>query len=82
MREATREPFGWRYESEFQPTLPMRGATLRVQYPKRTMELFQPTLPMRGATTEAVVVDTVDYEFQPTLPMRGATDNRRFQAQA
>ena len=27
MREATREPFGWRYGSEFQPTLPMRGAT-------------------------------------------------------
>ncbi len=75
MREATREPFGWRYESEFQPTLPMRGATLRVQYPKRTMELFQPTLPMRGATRKPQE-PVAHFLFQPTLPMRGATLTR------
>ena len=33
----------------FQPTLPMRGATARVEKPG-TLRLFQPTLPMRGAT--------------------------------
>ena len=38
-----------RYEVQFQPTLPARGATKEVTSMDKTI-LFQPTLPARGAT--------------------------------
>ena len=74
MREATREPFGWRYGSEFQPTLPMRGATNYKPHYWRFCR-FQPTLPMRGAT-RSLTKRSASTIFQPTLPMRGATKAR------
>ena len=61
----------WGPTTIFQSTLPMRGATVMIQY-KQYQDIFQSTLPMRGATgANAKVV--AEGEFQSTLPMRGAT---------
>ena len=55
----------------FQPTLPMRGATM-IEVSCIFQYVFQPTLPMRGATCNKRVHPWT-CRFQPTLPMRGAT---------
>ena len=68
MREATREPFGWRYESEFQPTLPMRGATSIASSKLWVSRKFQPTLPMRGATGKEVEAALYEGDFNPRSP--------------
>ena len=39
--------------SRFQPTLPVRGATVRLVFRSVQLCLFQPTLPVRGATQHA-----------------------------
>ena len=57
---------------EFQPTLPMRGATA-LELNKLNDDVFQPTLPMRGATSQGMDRPWTFFKFQPTLPMRGAT---------
>ena len=58
--------------TEFQPTLPARGAT-RFLVPADGGLLFQPTLPARGATPDARTLGRRERPFQPTLPARGAT---------
>ena len=55
----------------FQPTLPLRGATL-TSSGRSSLHMFQPTLPLRGATLSTAQVAS-SFEFQPTLPLRGAT---------
>ena len=56
---------------QFQPTLPVRGATHTANAPVEVKQ-FQPTLPVRGATR--VAENGVIFNgFQPTLPVRGAT---------
>ena len=57
---------------EFQPTLPMRGVTLKVLF-NMWDHTFQPTLPMRGVTPEPSCAQ-MPILFQPTLPMRGVTE--------
>ena len=62
---------------QFQPTLPLRGAT----YPSARVigdTTFQPTLPLRGATLPVAFAGLLFVMFQPTLPLRGAT----YQSQA
>ena len=61
-------------QREFQPTLPLRGATRRFEM-SLAARSFQPTLPLRGAT-EASRSSTDASQFQPTLPLRGATSAR------
>ena len=56
----------------FQPTLPARGATCRLDEIESVSRLFQPTLPARGATEFANAPVSAPL-FQPTLPARGAT---------
>ena len=55
----------------FQPTRPLRGATLRIAW-GLSLWIFQPTRPLRGATRlqEQYIILT---RFQPTRPLRGAT---------
>ena len=55
----------------FQPTLPLRGATIQSWRSNQSM-MFQPTLPLRGATL-VVRHGGLRSKFQPTLPLRGAT---------
>ena len=59
-------------QKEFQPTLPVRGATNSGVVGDGQYVIFQPTLPVRGATT-ATSLPCGSYLFQPTLPVRGAT---------
>ena len=40
-----------RLTAGFQPTLPLRGATVRFEFKRAGQILFQPTLPLRGATS-------------------------------
>ena len=56
----------------FQPTRPLRGATLQTNTRDIIDAIFQPTRPLRGATYQA---DIAKYNeaFQPTRPLRGAT---------
>ena len=56
---------------EFQPTLPLRGAT-ELERVTLVDAMFQPTLPLRGATSTSELL-ALTSEFQPTLPLRGAT---------
>ena len=57
---------------QFQPTLPVRGATAVSIEQGATGKVFQPTLPVRGAT-EREYRGPSAVIFQPTLPVRGAT---------
>ena len=57
----------------FQPTLPVRGATLPVNSRHEGIFKFQPTLPVRGATRRIDRKRLRIFVFQPTLPVRGAT---------
>ena len=59
---------------EFQPTRPLRGATL-FDAVKGGGEVFQPTRPLRGATLWIGLVIRSS-SFQPTRPLRGATCSR------
>ena len=56
---------------EFQPTLPLRGATI-ILFALFGWGGFQPTLPLRGATADRYEEEW-HIPFQPTLPLRGAT---------
>ena len=58
--------------SQFQSTLPARGATLLVNGLWHD-QIFQSTLPARGATLVACYTDIERELFQSTLPARGAT---------
>ena len=59
---------------QFQPTLPVRGATQQeLQEQQEHKDLFQPTLPVRGATIDQLLGGGNEFVFQPTLPVRGAT---------
>ena len=67
MREATREPFGWRYGSEFQPTLPMRGATLTTSITRYRQGNFNPRSPCgERRIINPTIGDFVD--FNPRSP--------------
>ena len=58
-------------QAQFQPTLPLRGAT-GARWPLHWEAWFQPTLPLRGATSSVGAAVRPNL-FQPTLPLRGAT---------
>ena len=58
--------------TQFQSTLPSRGATPEPLAFSCTMCIFQSTLPSRGATAPAAPA-TAAAQFQSTLPSRGAT---------
>ena len=53
--------------SQFQPTLPARGATSRPEQ-EDTMKQFQPTLPARGATERPQPADAHGSHFNPRSP--------------
>ena len=57
--------------SRFQPTRPLRGATICARTPVRGSG-FQPTRPLRGATHVTGLASSAAV-FQPTRPLRGAT---------
>ena len=61
-------------QREFQPTLPLRGATTICEWAAFGSWKFQPTLPLRGATS-GLDFRSPEELFQPTLPLRGATLN-------
>ena len=69
--ERPRQSWHSRKPSEFQPTLPVRGATATVATIK-SRSTFQPTLPVRGAPGRCRCAGRTT-RFQPTLPVRGAT---------
>ena len=56
----------------FQPTRPLRGATIAGARLVRVIPVFQPTRPLRGATSAASAFFACS-SFQPTRPLRGAT---------
>ena len=58
---------------EFQPTRPLRGATVFLTSFPIELFRFQPTRPLRGATTVQTMFGINYVEFQPTRPLRGAT---------
>ena len=57
----------------FQPTRPLRGATIMLRLLLFIPCLFQPTRPLRGATMTLTLTATDIFSFQPTRPLRGAT---------
>ena len=57
----------------FQPTRPLRGATILFCVGLAVVTSFQPTRPLRGATPLYLIRATVGNIFQPTRPLRGAT---------
>ena len=57
---------------KFQPTRPLRGATVTEPLTISLLE-FQPTRPLRGATTADAEKAKRIEKFQPTRPLRGAT---------
>ena len=57
--------------SQFQSTLPVRGATLGLKHLSMSLK-FQSTLPVRGATARNSITARPS-RFQSTLPVRGAT---------
>ena len=61
-----------RFGSEFQSTLPARGATQKFA-DRSVAEKFQSTLPARGATPVSHGARHLYILFQSTLPARGAT---------
>ena len=56
----------------FQPTRPLRGATLSLRALPLMSSIFQPTRPLRGATSCGARSRSTK-RFQPTRPLRGAT---------
>ena len=52
---------------EFQPTLPVRGATGRLVIDYKTVA-FQPTLPVRGATAIKFIIILSLSNFNPRSP--------------
>ena len=64
----------------FQPTRPLRGATVLARRGSRGLG-FQPTRPLRGATKQTTKM-AWDKKFQPTRPLRGATSISSHQASA
>ena len=58
----------------FQPTRPLRGATIPRAFKLAMISTFQPTRPLRGATTREQI-EYIDEAFQPTRPLRGATSS-------
>ena len=56
----------------FQPTRPLRGATLQ-DISVSPFKIFQPTRPLRGATSVSADSPQAVMVFQPTRPLRGAT---------
>ena len=58
--------------TQFQSTLPARGATLLMPF-TAMLAIFQSTLPARGATACEAVQVAAMCVFQSTLPARGAT---------
>ena len=70
------EGYGNENPGAFQPTRPLRGATMMMRSLCDEME-FQPTRPLRGATAYRGV-DLPLKIFQPTRPLRGATFPRLF----
>ena len=62
---------GYSKKSKFQPTLPMRGATMRTIL-SRCNEVFQPTLPMRGATSPYAPIQ--DYQRISTHAPHAGSD--------
>ncbi len=63
--------------SVFQPTRPLRGATVDQNLHDVRYKLFQPTRPLRGATGNAHSHYSIGNLFQPTRPLRGATKSFR-----
>ena len=63
----------------FQPTLPMRGATLWEHIPQKTRSSFNPHSPC-GERRRHPCADVKRLSFQPTLPLRGATSECVYQA--
>ena len=61
----------------FQPTLPMRGATLASACTAASNAHFNPRSPC-GERRIIRVCGEFARQFQPTLPMRGATIERQF----
>ena len=70
------------FASEFQPTRPLRGATLAVRKRLKPASRFQSTRPLRGATLAASHARWRHTEFQSTRPLRGATTMRLIDADA
>ena len=70
-RDATNST-SWRAR-EFQPTRPLRGATLKSVDITYDSYVFQPTRPLRGATRLLMLTASRRSGFQPTRPLRGAT---------
>ena len=70
-RDQDRAP-AYTTDKTFQPTRPLRGATLTFFLMRRPQNLFQPTRPLRGATV-ILWLTAKSYLFQPTRPLRGAT---------
>ena len=66
---------GCRVLGQFQPTLPVRGATSRIKMNRSYSTQFQSTLPVRRATPTTLSGVPVKSSFQSTLPVRGATAN-------
>ena len=62
--------------SQFQSTLPVRGATFSPSFIWIYVSLFQSTLPVRGATSDSAWSRPIP-TFQSTLPVRGATPRNR-----
>ena len=60
----------------FQPTRPLRGATVQKSNQNAVEPQFQPTRPLRGATRANIEKTAAKIIFQPTRPLRGATFRR------
>ena len=73
------EGYGNENPGAFQPTRPLRGATLGASFCGKDTR-FQPTRPLRGATELLPYIDR-GCRFQPTRPLRGATSRRRDRGQ-
>ena len=69
------EPVDGKLKALFQPTRPLRGATV-LPGGDSPMAIFQPTRPLRGATGWWQVFVGLATGFQPTRPLRGATGRR------
>ena len=57
---------------QFQPTLPMRGATV-IAFEGEVMSEISTHAPHAGSDSDFVIRIYGPCVFQPTLPMRGAT---------
>ena len=59
--------------SAFQPTLPLRGATLSRPGRRPSTSRFNPRSPCGERPMPSNFEITAELSFQPTLPLRGAT---------